>query len=401
MNKFLLFKHFLLLLTITFFFIILNNNQQQSFAITYSYFSGAANSSLTEWKISIDDQILNQDKNNKIDSFYKFTKSINTVNNSENDFGYIIWIKIAKFLFPWFGDINSIKILQFIIHILIFYLFYMHLKNFNKILIFIGFGINPIFIYYALFPFYYYITLLPVCLFILFKYNNINDIRFHYLFFAFLFLTAISRSTIIFLIFPYLIIYLNRKISFKHLILLLIIFFVTYLYFYTSYFKSLWHTAYVGIGGYSNNLGINSLDDSHALNLYKSITNEPFTQIPYEEYFNDISKRNNYNLILKNEYLDILQNNFILIIRNFIYNFIVLFGFGYIVKSNILTLISAIIGILHIISIIYYKKWFNFFIIVTLSLPIILLFPPIPVYILPSLLFSCINIFEIVAQRSK
>jgi hypothetical protein len=134
---------------------LINSNKQQSFAITYNYFSGAANSTMSEWRIAKDDPILHESSDIKPD--YTFKKSENYILNSENDFGYIYVIKFAKFLFPWWGDINSIKILQTLLHILISLAFFIKLNGNSKYILAVLFACNPVIISYCLFPFYYYI----------------------------------------------------------------------------------------------------------------------------------------------------------------------------------------------------------------------------------------------------
>jgi hypothetical protein len=385
-----------MLLVIIALFLFLNSEKRQSNDITYNFFSGAANSTLTEWRISTDDPIL-KDKYN-INSSYKFYESTNYIVNKENDFGYVLIIKIAKILFPWFGDINAVKIFQFCVHIIVFISFYRILNGQEIYLFFILFSANPFIIKYALFPFYYYLTVLPTCIFLVTYLTRSKSMFLSWIFFAILAIVSVSRSTIFLLVIPYLYIAYKYKINFYKNLLPLSLSILIVIYFSTIYYKSIWHTAYIGIGAYPNPFGIIGLDDTNAINYFKSISSTLYTQIVTEINYGNVEAWKEYNNILKNKYLSILFSEHYIIIRNMLLNIILLFGFGYINNYPLLTTISLFYGLLNIFFIYKFRLYDISFALLFSSILVVLLIPPLPIYIMPSLLINVILFIEIIKR---
>lgn len=353
---------------------------------TFPYFSGAANfDRLFEWKISISD--FNHTSSMIIDEYknYKHATSDDLISYNLNNYGYVLVAFLSKILFPFFGDIQGIAWLQLIVHytfsfIIIF--FGLPIKVY-KILFFILYTVNPLVIHYVTFPFYYFWMFLPsFCFGILILKPEWRN-WWVYAATPIMFFSILIRPTTIFLaLFFYMLYFSYQKTSREMLKItsLFVIFILGIIFISSSSNSSPWHTMYVGIGAYPNQLGIFDLSDNRGYDYFYSQTSILIDTYAINGNWNNPEIRLHYLQVIKERYIDILLDEPFLLAGNAILNLFQTFSIGYITGSPILTWISTFLGFLIFSFLIYSKQIVWALAILSSSISFALYFPPIPAY---------------------
>lgn len=385
-NKYLLFfvTIFLNILSILMF----KNDNIQSINWTFPYISGAANfDKVFDWKISPSDYkiakslTLNEYKN------YKHKKTRVLVDNTVNNYGYVFVALISRKLFPFTGDINGIVLFQILTHIsislfLILFVFNNNLERFGFLFLY---SINPLIIHFVTFPFYYFWMVIPSFLFIiLIKMETWRNALIFIAIPIILFSLLIRPTTIFLVIFFYFTaFFVAKSVLDKFRAILAFLLFTSSFFFISSFFKSNaapWHTMYVGIGAYSNNLGINKLSDEEGYIYFQNRTGINIDTDPVNGNYSDLGIRQNYLEELKNKYLSISSEHPELILRNALFNFFQVFSIGFIVGKPVLLIPNMIIGLIIIFFLVYTKNFIYLAAIISSACSFFLFFPPIPAY---------------------
>jgi len=385
-NKFFLFSVTILFNILS--ILMFKNNNIQSINWTFPYISGAANfDKLFDWKISPSDYKIAKSLTISEYKNYKHKKTKVLVDNTVNNYGYVLVALISRNLFPFKGDLNGIVLFQIIVHIsislfLILFVFNDNLERFGFLFLY---SVNPLIIHFVTFPFYYFWMFIPSFLFIiLIKKEAWRNTLIYIAIPLILFSLFIRPTTILLVVFFYFVAFLLAKTmlnKFRTIFAFLLL--TTSFFFISSFFKSNaspWHTMYVGIGAYNNDLGINKLSDEEGFIYFQNRTGINIDTDPVNGNFSDLSIKMKYFDELKNKYISICSEYPEIIFRNALFNFFQVFSIGFIVGKPILLIPNMIIGLIIIFFLVYTKNFIYLTAIISSACSFFLYFPPIPAY---------------------
>ena len=394
-----------LVICVSFSSFLFQNNNDQSINWTFPYYSGAANhEKIFDWRISPSDfQIAkNLDYTTYKDYIHKKTKI--TVQNTVNNYGYVLIVLISRNIFPNLGEINSLILFQILIHLIssVIILLFLFEKHYQKILFIILYSANPLIIHFVTFPFYYFWLFIP-SFSLIFIIKRKDSVKFIIpVITLFLLLSTLIRPTTIFLSFFVYVFsfFFNTEKQTKAIVFLFgIIFLLGLSIIKNKSTTSLpFHTMYVGIGSYPNDFEIFSNSDAEGFIYYKKLTGLEISTDAINGNYKIDSVRDKYNQLLKVRYLEILKKEPILIIKNATLNFLQIFSFGYYTKSLTVSYFSSLIGLFILITLVHFKKWIYIVGISLYSLSYVLYFPPIPAYNFGVYLMLVFAIIEVVTN---
>lgn len=372
----------------TFFF---SHNSWQSITWTFPYFSGAANfENLFDWKISPSDyenviRTTGSSGDENSYYYYKHQRTEDLVENTVNNYGYLLIVLLSKKLFPFLGDLQGVVWFQLIFHT-ITSLFIVSLV-FERLVLRYGvillYAANPLVIYFTTFPFYYFWLCVPSIIFSVVMIKPNWNLWWIYAALPFLLLSLYIRPTTLFLCgWIFLTIFLLTKARNKLLIFLpsIVIFTVVIYFLFGSSSGSPWHTMYVGIGGYQNNVGVVDLADGRGYEYYYEKTGKRIDTNPISGNWNNLETRNEYMLILKNRYLEILNEEPYLLLKNALLNLLKVFSIGYIDDRPQLNWVTTTIGAIVLAFLIYCHQFLWITAIFASAISFAWYFPPIPAY---------------------
>jgi hypothetical protein len=327
------------------------------------------------------------------------------IENNYNSMGYLYLVLFAKIVFPFLGPIGAIVLLQLLVHILISYLLINKLETIqSKLLFTLFYFLNPLVLYFTIYPFYYFWQVIPSFIIICVLCEKFLKLFPTLLFIVFLTFSIIIRQTTILVALFGIFLLLGRlpvKWKIIGIILPILIFGCYNVYFNKTKGMSPWHTIYIGIGAYPNNI-MQGLSDNNGYDRFKILTSETVDASLNGNIQNDYNFRERYFQTIKLEYLKVLQNNPILIVRNAILNFFASFSFGF--HSKIPVLIQTCISLLGFILIILYIKCKMFLQIIVISLSHItfsLYYPPIFAYVFGTIILNVFFIIELIKRRKE
>lgn len=362
------------------------NPKNQDINWTFPYFSGAANfNTLFKWQISPEDFDIASRLSSEEYRNYKHQRSANLVDDTGNNYGYVLVALLAKKLFPWVGDLWGAVYLQILVHLsiclfLVINIFKTTLQRYGFILLY---GANPLVIHFVTFPHYYFWMFIPSFAFILLWRNPKWQPGILLLLTPLLILSILIRSTTLFLcIFFFIFAYYVALSSLRKILagLCFGIFLSAYGFIMTQSNVSPWHTIFIGIGAYSNTAGINSLSDEEGYAYYFRQTGVKINTHAIDGNWYDPVIKKNYDEVMRNGYIQVFLENPILIIKNSVLNFFLVFSIGYIVASPVGTGLSILLGLMVFSFLLYTRQKI---VVVAVSLSAVGFFgyfPPIPAY---------------------
>ena len=381
---------FTLLLLVYLSYLFFSNPSTQGINWTFPYFSGAANfSELFKWQISPSDyEILKRELNSNdlVDYLdYKHQRTDDLIDNTVNNYGYVLVALASQKIFPFLGDIQGVIWLQLSMHILfsIFFVINIIHKPLHRLYFLIFYAANPLIIYFTTFPFYYFWMFIPSYVFSVLILRPEGRLTWVCLSTPLLLLSILIRPTTVFLavliyILSFLLVSKNKE---RLLVFLVFLFFILALFYISSMSSgSPWHTMYVGIGAYPNDNGVNVLSDSEAYSFFYDKTGLIVDTNAVNGNFNDPVFRDLYLTVMKERYLQILFDNPLILIRNAFLNLFQVFSIGYIVDSLFLSYIDTVLGFIVFIFLIYTKQFLWIIAILASSISFVLYYPPIPAY---------------------
>jgi len=377
---------------------------------TAPYFSGAAlYHHGSEWQFNLNEvdslHALNTisdpaEKTHKINAYRFSQHKIATRAYSINQPGYLYLINLAKFLFPFTGDIGSVKILQLTIHVLISFAVLLLLKNLKlQVLFLLLYVFNPLIIYYALYPFYYFWTIIPSAVFvILYLYNKKIPLR------AILFLSIVLaffyhvRSSILF-ISLFVLLFSTRHQSWLKKFSVLTVYLLAIWFMQSAHSgKHPGHIMYTALGAYPNKY-VRGFDDRESWKAYEEFKgiNYNYSTVPGmydEEVFFGESEW------CLRQFKEIAIREPLMILRNSILNLFQAFSAGHIRGNLYFNYLSSIIGLLIFIALIVRKKLLLITAILTSVITYVLYLPPLPVYLYGTYLILILAFMEIISSFS-
>jgi hypothetical protein len=355
---------------------------------TYPYFSGAVNfEQLFDWKISISDfdtvSKLSQEELRE----YKFKKTDDLTPSIFNTYGYVLVALAGQKLFPFLGDIQGVVLMQVLIHLAV--CIFLLLVVFDTILQRYGFLVfyaaNPLILHFVTFPFYYFWMFIPSAALVILLFKS--EWRFWLVpaFTPLLLFSLLIRPTTLFLcVLFYVVAWYMAKSNLKRWsVLLSTIFFLTVctiIFGGNTGTKSPWHTMYVGVGAYENNLGVSEFGDHKGYEYFYNKTGVHINTNPVYGNWNDPKVKSRYDDILKNRYLIILRDEPSLLLKNATVNMFQVYSPGYVVDRPLATLASTLIGCCVLIFLLYARQFIWITAILFSAAGFFWYFPPIPAY---------------------
>jgi hypothetical protein len=388
----------------------LDKGQMMIPEFTAPYFSGAAlYHHGSEWQFNLNEvdslHALNKisdpaEKTRKINA-YRFSKhKLATRTYSINQPGYLHLINLAKFLFPFTGDIGSVKILQVTVHVLISFAVLLLLKKLNlQIPFLLLYVFNPLIIYYALYPFYYFWTIIPSAFFvILYLYNKKIPLR------VILFLSIVLaffyhvRSSILF-ISLFVLLFSTWHQSWLKKFSVLTVYLLAIWFIQSSHSgKHPGHIMYTSLGAYPNKYvqGFNDRVSWKAYEEFKGIDYN-YSTVPgmydAEVFFGESEW-------CLRQFKEIAIREPLMILRNSTLNLFQAFSAGHIRENLYFNYLSSIFGFIFFIAIIVRKKFLLLTAILTSVITYVLYLPPLPVYLYGSYLILILAFMEIISSFS-
>ncbi|MBM3206946.1 MAG: hypothetical protein FJZ43_04980, partial [Candidatus Staskawiczbacteria bacterium] len=271
---------FLVIVLITF---LTRTEINQSVGWTYPYCSGAANLDFSlKWEIDPNEYAVVSKMHQDEYRSHRHIVSENPIIYEYNNFGYVLIVFIARNLFFWMGDLNSVILLQILVHafISISIIKRLNSKLLAPLFLFL-YAVNPFVSHFVTFPFYYFWAVIPSYIFLLlfFRKKSFTYELFYLL--PLLYFAYIIRPTTILIIFFFLfyqIILDKSKFRLSALSSLIVFSALAFLLSSTpstlgrrGQQSTIWHTAYIGLGAYPNKYGI-QLSDEFAFTKYHKET---------------------------------------------------------------------------------------------------------------------------------
>lgn len=379
---FTLFALLLILLNTAFFC----NQGMQSLNWTFPYFSGAANfERLFEWKISPSDF----EKAKKLSAgeyrLYKHKRTDDVINNTFNDYGYVLVVLASKIIFPFLGDVQGVVWFQMLVHVmaslfLLLFIFQTPLQRYGFLLLYVA---NPMIIYFTTFPFYYFWLFIPSFAFIILVMKPSWRGWCVFVAVPFLLLSLLIRPTTLFLCTYFFIVAYFFARSFREktrTIIACLLFMAGFVFIASLSTREPWHTIYVGIGAYENEFGIPDLSDNRGYEYFQSKTGVIISTNAIEGNWNDPEVRKSYGQVLRARYFEIIKENPWPLIRNAIMNMLQVFSIGYIVDRPFLTLACTALGFLVLVFLIFTRQYIWVLAVLVSAVGFAWYFPPIPAY---------------------
>jgi hypothetical protein len=141
-----------------------------------------------------------------------------------------------------------------------------------------------------------------------------------------------------------------------------------------------WHTIYIGVGAYENNLGVPDLGDNRGYEYFYQKTGIKINTDAIYGNYNDEKIHKTYMNSLKNRYFEIITEDPIQLIKNAIQNGVKVFSIGYLDRYPSLSWLINIQAIMLIAFLIYAKQYIWIFAVVSSAFGFFLYFPPVPSY---------------------
>jgi len=383
--------------------VLFENHRQMAAIFTVPFFSGAANTGIGQpWQCAPEEVSKYKLLSTEQKESYKFSSypPSSLINYNHYNAGFVYLIIVAKQIFFWKGDIQALKAFHVLMHIIICLLIIsvIERKTF-KFLFLLCYGLNPLVIYFVTFPYLYFWQVLPsFAIAVVLLQNKPLRIGQFLLLATVCALAFVVRPTVILavLFLFFLLFTINKRYT---LLVSLTGFLTVFLWLWTpAGNKTIWHTAYVGIGAYENPY-MQGVTDNNAFALFKKKTGQNLYLYPGGNYYDSTTFAANVR-ILKTEYLKIAKQIPLLLLRNAFLNFFQGFSIGYLLDypmwTNYLSMAAGLVFfILLVINRLY--KWIIAIALTNLSFSVY--FPPIPAYMFGSYLLL-VSAFIVLLQKN-
>jgi hypothetical protein len=272
-------------------------------------------------------------------------------------------------------------------------------KRLHQVLFLVGYGLNPLVIYFVTFPYLYFWQVLPSVAvgFVLMRTKPLS--LWQATFLASLCGTAlVTRPTVIFCVLLFFgLLLLNRVRTIVALAAVLSFGAVVLFFWQPSTHKTVWHTAYIGVGAYPNPY-MKGLTDNNAFDLFEEKTGQKLYVYPGGNYFDSITFAKNV-AILRKAYFDVVKHSPSLVLRNATLNFFQSFSIGYLVDYSLaLNYGTAFMGFAIFCTLLFYKQFLWVIAIVFSSLSFSPYFPPIPAYMFGSYLLIALALIKTIIK---
>jgi hypothetical protein len=370
---------------------VFKSEQNMALSCAFPYYSGAANfKELFDWRFSPDEYEKIAHMSNKDHWAYHYGANNVTIKSTAvNNYGYVLALFAARNIFPWLGDLQAVAVFQTLVHICFSLLIYFaFLQNrFQRGMFFLLYAINPVVLSFVTLPFYYFWAFIPsIALAAVWLQPDKIQRWIPFLSISIFFSFLIRPTTLFLILFVFVVAFWrNRQKSSQRMVVMSFVVFVSISFWFSQqgvWYGSPFHTAFVGIGNYSNPYGLHG-GDSDGYEYYRQKTGEPFSYNPVAENgVNNPKVMARYQSVLKKRYFEIMKESPLLLVRNAVLNTVQAFGVGINVSREWTRPITAGIGLMVIALFLYTKQWVWGLGVLSYAVAFTLYYPPIVTYLL-------------------
>jgi len=163
-----------------------------------------------------------------------------------------------------------------------------------------------------------------------------------------------------------------------------------------------WHTAYVGIGAYPNDVGVDELADYEGYEFYEKVTGIEISTNAVNGNYGVLEERNKYLSVLKDRYFEVVMESPWVIVRNAVMNFFQVYSVGHIAGGGWINLVMTFVGGMVVVFLVVTKQYVWLVATGLSAIGFVFYFPPIPAYNFSSYLLLVSGfIFGIEKLRSR
>jgi hypothetical protein len=294
------------------------------------------------------------------------------------DRGYVFIVWVAQTLLFWLPSIKAVLWFQVVFHIAsVLWVLHLLPTGRQRLVFFLAYGVNPLVLHFVTFAYHYYWQVVPALLWL--AYEARGGVRLERKIYGMalvmmaIFLVRQSTLLLSLLMLGYWI--WKERTLHAWLALFAVLVFVLLV----KNPSQPWHTAYVGLGAYSNADGI-ELSDESGYSRYKALSGIQINTIPPAGNYYDAETRSAYYDALRTELTRYAAQHPGELVRNALLNSAQSFSMGYIVKSRKLSYLSAGVGALVLLIMVWRGMYLRTAVLFAGVIGFVLYFPPIPAY---------------------
>lgn len=375
------------------------NQKSQAPSWIYPYFSGAANLGLDlAWRVDMSAfaDFAGMSYGQQMDYRFLRTEPSNLAVYSVLDKGYVYVIWMAQTLLFWLPQIKAVIWFQILFHVVSSLWVLRQLGSRRQQVIFtLAYAANPIVLHFVTFAYHYYWQVIPSLAW--FYYESRGEARTdRRLYMLALLLAAaflIRQSTIIVSLFILGYVAWRRRTASAWLVVACFLVFAVVV----KNPSQPWHTAYVGIGAYPNDAGI-ELSDESGYRMFRDRTGVQINTAPPNGNYYDGKVRGQYYAVLKEQLAGYAKEHPLQLVRNALLNMTQSFSVGYPVGHLTLAYASAIAGLVALLVLVIRRMYVTIALIFTGVAGFVAYYPPIPAYMFGNYLLLALALASVVDQ---
>lgn len=378
------------------------NPKSQSPSWIYPYFSGAANLGLDlAWRVDISGFADFEGMTYTQQMDYRFSRAEpgNLAPYSVLDKGYVFVIWIAQTVLFWLAPIKACIWLQILFHVTSSLWVAGRLGSRRQQVIFtLAYAVNPVVLHFVTFAYYYYWQVIPALAWLWYETRK-GVITSRGLYLLALVLAAaflLRQSTIIVSLF------ILAYAAWRHKRIAAwgaVVCFIAFAMFAKPPSQP-WHTAYVGIGAYPNDAGI-ELDDESGYRMFRDKVGIQIDTTPPNGNFYDEKVRGQYYVVLKERLTSYAKEHPMHLMRNAVLNVLQGFSVGYPVGHPVLAYASAFLGLAVLSLLVFFRMYVTITIVLLSMLGFVVYYPPIPAYMFGNYLLLSLALTRLCDQVSN
>lgn len=375
------------------------NQHSQASSWIYPYFSGAANLGIDlAWRVDMSGfaDFAGMTYGQQMEYRFERAELSNLAVYSVLDKGYVYVIWLAQNLLFWLPQIKAVIWFQILFHIASSLWVVSRLGSRRQQLIFmLAYAANPVVLHFVTFAYHYYWQVVPSLAWFCYEARGyVRTSRSLYLL-ALVLAAAflIRQSTVIVSLF--ILTYAawrHRRVAGWVAVAGFLVFAMV-----AKNPSQPWHTAYVGLGAYPNNAGI-ELDDESGYKMFKDRTGIQINTAPPNGNYYDEKVRGQYYEVLKDSLADYAKRHPTQLVRNTTLNALQSFSFGYPVGHLALAYASAFFGLIAFMVLALRRMYVTIALMLAGVAGFALYYPPIPAYMFGNYLLLSLALANIVDQ---
>lgn len=294
------------------------------------------------------------------------------------DRGYVFVVWIAQTLIFWLPPIKAVLWFQVAVHVAsVAWILSLLSTRRQQVIFFLAYGVNPVVLHFVTFAYHYYWQVVPSLLWLAYESRNGDRLgrKIYWMVVAMMAVFLVRQSTLLVSLFILGYLVWKERTVHSWIALLALLGFVLM----AKNPSHPWHTAYVGLGAYPNAGGI-ELSDESGYRRYKELSGTQINTMPPDGNYYDETVRSAYYDALRNELVGYAAAHPYEIVRNALINSAQSFSLGYVVKSRIVSYLSACAGVLVVLVMLWHGMYLRMAVLFSGVAGFVLYFPPIPAY---------------------